>query len=77
MRRARPAHTPLHRRRPKETLEAATQPDLQAPPADHREHRPRLAMFLPVNLHRTAVELTGEDYDGSGWEGKEIVKDFD
>ncbi len=47
--------TPPHRERTKNILEAATPPDLQAPPAGHREHRPRLTVSLPANPHRTAV----------------------
>ena len=50
--------TPPHRERTKASLEAATPPDWRAPPANHREHRPRPAVFLPVNPHRTAVQLT-------------------
>ena len=47
--------TPPHRERTKASLEAATEPDPGAPPADRREHRPRPAVFLPANPHRTAV----------------------
>ncbi len=50
--------TPPHRERTKRSLEAAREPDLRAPPADRREHRPRLTLSLPANAHRTAVQLT-------------------
>ena len=47
--------TPPHRKRTKASLEGATPPDWQAPPANHREHHPRLTVSLPVNARRPAA----------------------
>ena len=60
-RNARPAHTLLHQRRPKEILEAATQPGLRTAPADPVSSAHGRNMSLPANSHRTAMRLAGEE----------------
>ena len=60
------AHTPLHRRRTKKSFGSSHTARPASTARRSREPRPRPAMFLPANLHRTAVELTREVYDKRG-----------
>jgi hypothetical protein len=38
------------------------QPRSGSPASEPRQHRQRLKLSLPVNHHRTAIELTGGNY---------------
>jgi len=62
-RKAHQAHTPSHRERPKADSGSSHTARPARAARRSREPRPRSAVFMPANTHRTAMELTGIDYD--------------